>query len=280
MKKNDYNCWIIEDLRDLAKVEEMLLNKYKTLDQIYFRGQANKEWELLPRALRKKDMKDLHEPKTTSHICEEMFLEIAKYQHYDIDVQTRFLDFTKDFFISLFFACEDVSKNNNSFDGCVYAVWYDARNESCIDLKLICELTQIKENVTIQEFADLFCTEDHDNEEIVLRLASFLDYGFMVEPSQMCYEAIKDSNPRMYAQKGCFYIPGNKTDRPLSEGFNQTSNYARYLEIMPEISSVTPYLTDEIFNYKFIIPFQIKKDILEYIDQKYGINKHTLFLDD
>lgn len=270
--RNTDNEFDIECLDDLLNIEEIFAQDNKEL--YYFRGQENKEWNLIPKVLRSSEFK---EPKLDVNSREDLFVEIARCQHYGIP--TRFLDFTKDFYISLYFACENVLRNGDCNDGCVYAVYYDARNETYIDVNLICAMTQIEKNISIQELADLFCCEKYDEEDIVCRLASFLEYGFIVEPTQLCYEAIKESNPRMYAQKGCFYIPGNKTDRPLSEGFNRTSNYARYLKILPEIADVNPYLNDTKFNYRIIIPHNLKREILDYIDQKFNINKHTLCLD-
>ena len=114
--------------------------------QVFYRGQSDSSWNISPSILRssKKEIeiiKELH-PDT-----ERSLFEIISYiQHYHTG--TRFIDFTIDPDIAIFFACAD----NEDKDGAVYLYTYVAHRAEWYSALVLTELTQIEaDQLTIQE---------------------------------------------------------------------------------------------------------------------------------
>ena len=85
----------------------------------YFRGQANKDWRLLPGLLRNTTLNEIDEMKNLPNINEKdkSSISLAVAQHYG--KSTRCLDFTRNFNIALFFACNPAYPYFNS-DGALF----------------------------------------------------------------------------------------------------------------------------------------------------------------
>lgn len=101
MIKNNYD-YIIENLeyvKDIVNKSQKYFLRESDNYKIYFRGQANAEWPLVSSIARKK----AKEPKFNNE--NELFKYIAERQHNG--TETRFLDYTKDPMVALFFACNE-----------------------------------------------------------------------------------------------------------------------------------------------------------------------------
>ena len=111
------------DSSKIPKIEGQIRN-------YYFRGQANKEWDLIPNSLRndeKNNFDELAELKKTKNELELMNISgdneskvlLALAQHYGN--KTRCLDFTRDYKVALYFACDPCSNDFNK-DGALF-IW-------------------------------------------------------------------------------------------------------------------------------------------------------------
>jgi hypothetical protein len=131
------NC--INDARDLVKKLESESKK------VLFRGHSNSEWKLVPTIGR--DSKVLINEKSELEKFKAIILRVsnnyndieyfkefgstdfsllALAQHYSV-FPTRFLDWTDNILIALFFACNDYS----SLDGCIWMFSVPGNSDSC-----------------------------------------------------------------------------------------------------------------------------------------------------
>lgn len=273
MKKLNSN-FILENVSDIEIIQQMYGNhncafsSNRCIKRYYFRGQSNSDWGITPSIYRdKKDNENTHEPILKSG---NLFEEIAKLQHDGI--HTRFVDFTTELNIALYFACDGNFEKDGKIFICTY---FDAPSELSKYTKIISSLTQITTDISVKDFCDKYGF--NDNEKPIL--LAFLETGFMVEPSEDFYGKIKFTNSKMYKQHGCFYIPSNK------------SNYYEYksrshllyddmssLIINPEIS-LNWLLDNSQSNNYVVIPKEFKSQILEYLKNK-NITKKSLGLED
>ncbi len=259
MKKIDYD-YLLENVADIDICQKLFNNNICVNDgsfchrRFYFRGQSNSNWSLTPSIVR--DEKP--EPKINSN-C-NLFDEIAKFQHNG--VKTRFLDFTTNFLVALFFACDE---KYDDIDGKLFVCeYYDALSESSNYTKFISYFTQLTSDVSFEKFCDNFNIPD-DEKHVIL---AFLESGFMIQPSQEYYKQIETSNKKMYLQQGCFYVPSN--DSNYSEIKYQpkilSNNYPN-LNIKNKIS-LDWLLNSKILVSTILIPENLKKDIRVYLKSK------------
>ncbi len=270
MKPIDY-IFEIESIEDVEAILPYLKQKHGQDATIYYRGQSNRDWNLIPSIARFGDKEPVFE-NLTNHT--QLFSKLSRMQHYYMP--TRLLDYTTDLYVALYFACLDAHKNH---DGCLYATNYHSMKDNYQIVPIICALTQLKEPITIENFVkDILKVEEKSKQDQLIEyIASMIHFGFIVEPTQNFYKQHENVNPRILAQKGCFYIPGNKTDKSL-EGINKKLENARNIKILPSIESTSHILTSYNFTTKFIIPCKLKNTILKYLNSK-GINKKTLYLE-
>lgn len=207
---------------------------------------------------------------------ENLLTYIAECQHYG--KQTRFVDFSTDINVALFFACNQ----NNDKDGSLFICPYVPRKMSWIDSVIISELSLLKEEISLKDFSEVlkkkyttFKSHYKDTVELCTHIVSWLDHGFVVLPDKDEYEKMKEYNKRIYNQKGAFFVCGNRTKKPL-DSWSRISSHAGYNVIMPEINDVPDTIQSSRFVTNIKIPSELKSSILDSLNKK-GINEDYLY---
>lgn len=266
----------ITKVNDLYEIEQKINQYFHGLKSdreniLFYRGQADYSWKLEPGIKREPNLKEWEQLMGYEDDCHNIFDFVAKCQHYG--KKTRFLDFTTDINIALFFACNE----HFDKDGCVYICPYPPRKAKWHDTIIISELTIQKEEITVDDFSRYLFNKYkdirdnyEDNVQLCTYIVSWLDHGFMVMPDKNEYEQIKEYNKRLYNQKGAFFICGNKTKKPL-DSWSGISSHAGHNIIIPTACDVPSTISNSRFVTKVKIPVSLKKDILKYLDEK-GIN--------
>lgn len=275
----------ISNINDLYEIEERKKEYFKTQetdiyekDVLFFRGQSDYSWKLEVSIKRYNNLVEWKELEEYDPNVDNLFSYIAKCQHYG--KKTRFLDFTTDIDIALFFACDE----NEDIDGSLYMCPYVPRKASWNDTIIVSELSLLKDEISVDNFASQLLAKYADlrnkysnTVEISTRIVSWLDHGFMVLPDTNEYEIMKKDNPRIYNQKGAFFICGNQTKKPLDDPCRRISTHAGYNIIIPKISDIPDTIQENRHITKVKIPSTMKKDILNFLNEK-GINRDYLLV--
>ncbi len=168
----------------------------------------------------------------------------AEYaQHYG--VPTRFLDWSENPLVALYFACKDKTE----LDGCVWLIHkYNYNN-------FLHQNTNIPSNKTI-----------HENVTDILNGESEIEYPILYTPYYV--------DTRMSAQKSYFMVWGTK-----EEPFESMVNDEKYMMDLPETDEGERsygMVQEEQFIFKFFIYADRKQPILHQLNTV-GINEKTLF---
>ena len=276
----------ISNIDDLYKIEKEKRENFHTVDSdpyknnltLFFRGQADYSWELKPSIMRQEGLHEWEELIDYDPNIENLLTYIAKCQHYG--KKTRFLDFSTDINVALFFACNQ--DNDKDKDGSLFICPYVPRKMSWIDSFIISELSMLKEEISLMDFSDNIlrkysALKSHyeDISELCTQIVSWLDHGFLVLPDKDEYEKMKEYNKRIYNQKGAFFVCGNRTKKPL-DSWSRISSHAGDNIIIPEINDVPDTIQSSKFVTNIKIPSQLKSSILDYLNEK-GINEDYLY---
>lgn len=257
--------------------------------RLFFRGQACDTWKIEPNICRpsvadgrsERDLINEQMAQGNWDTNSSLFENIAYMQHYG--VPTRFLDFTTDIDIALFFACEDKSKMD--CDGEIIACLYDYRNEEFIDTLLVTELVLLDKPVYLSTFIEGIIRKypilSYSNgflspeKELALSLLSWIDHGFMVTPSDKLIARIEKKNPRLILQHGAFFIPGNMTDSICPKACTTEISTTT---ILPSIAQMPSTICDNRIIHRFKVPKEEKDSILHDLAEA-GISKTTIMPD-
>lgn len=272
----------VNSINDLLNIEEKIIKSFKkqeidpyTRNVLFFRGQSDYSWGLEPGIKRVDGLVEWKELQGYNANDYTLFEYIAKCQHYG--KKTRFLDYSTDIDIALYFACNE----NENKDGSLYICPYVPRKSHWCDTIIISELSLLKNEIPVSDFSvQLF--EKYSNfkdkydgiADLSKCIVSWLNHGFMVLPDKNEYEVIKEYNPRICRQKGAFFICGNQTKKEL-DSWSRLSTHAGYNIIIPKICDIPDTIQKEERVIKIRISSFMKKDIMEYLNGK-GINKEYL----
>ena len=255
---------------------------------VYYRGHSDNSWLIKPSICRNNDEKQnenrmlLEQLKNGNwDIQRSLFENIAHLQHYGI--HTRFLDYTTNADVAIYFACEKHVEKDAEIIACAY----DLRSLDYRDTIIITELALLKEPIIVSDFVQKIVAKypelkRKDNsyisleEDLGLSVLSWIDHGFMVTPSLKDYEHMKEWNPRIWNQKGAFFVPGNKTVPPFPKPFSRSINTTT---ILPEIADIPSTITHCDYIYHFHIPKDQKTAILEELATEKGINRSFIYPD-
>lgn len=246
----------IEKLSQYIDVIEQLKDYYKnTGSQLTFlyRGHSKESYELLPGLFRRpaiaKNEKQIlysfiQEASSTVHIPTDHLVRWAEYaQHYG--VPTRFLDWTKNPLVALYFACKSAYDVNGR-------VWI--LNVGNFNIKAF-ENIEEQSNITILEIVKELIEKD-----------SNYDYPIQYTPFYV--------DPRMSAQSSYFMVWGSKHE-PLEKLFCG-DEYA--MTLRDKTGELFEYLVNrqKQLLFCFTIPAAQKRPLLLELDTV-GINEKTLF---
>lgn len=254
-------------------------NSYETMT-LFFRGQADYNWILEASIKRDKNYSEFDVLKSYNSNNEDLFAYIARCQHYN--KKTRFLDFSTNIDVALFFACYD--EKYNDMDAALFVCPYIPRKIEWCDTIIISELSLLKTEITVGDFADeLFNKYSQikqkfgNTTDLSTTIVSWLDHGFIVLPDNKEYEKLEEKNTRIVVQQGAFFICGNKTKSSL-DSLHRTSSFASNNIILPEIAEIPVTINNSNHVSKIKIPSILKRDIISYLDNK-GISFKKLLCD-
>ena len=251
---------------------------------IYFRGQDRSDWTLTPKISRKgiqiSEAETKKEAINRCLLCSEfsLFENIACMQHYGLP--TRFLDYTTEVDVALFFACNNPAHYDS--DGTLFICRYDIRNAQHIDTRLISELFALEHEITVRHFAEQlieryadFKENYRDIDELGIRILSWIDHGFMVTPSGFELGGLKIRNRRLVNQHGVFFVFGNKLKAPH---LPRSTSWTQAHIILPEIADIPSIIQHPDYVRRILIPREAKPDIIKTLAER-GIHQEFLFAD-
>lgn len=253
-------------------------------NQIFYRGQANKEWNISASIFRNNLLK--YESNIILDAYGLNFNEVLKYknpferltvlQHYGLP--TRLLDVTLNPFVALYFACEEFIEykeyedNSGKFerlenDGIIYFKKSEFENYNSKNVKIISKIAELefKKGYKIENLL-----EDLLNEKII---------------NDIEYNKFKNTNKDEFIKilRNAYFVNSNKSNKRL---INQSGVFllASSINIQKEesnfidklISKANIELRHMFDNVSFIIPYKFKAKILEELSM-YNINKGSLF---
>lgn len=251
----DYINWA----RDCHKIDVPELNAYYDDKCICFRGQASISWNLIPSIFRDSG-RCYYEHELllqASNLlwaelngCKSNMEKLVILQHYGL--QTRLLDVTYNSLVALFFACQNVKKDDvtdDERDGVVYSgLFY---------------MSSTNVALAISEYVFNHQTESVDLEEL-----KEICKNYKVTIKQM--ENLSFFNPpfnnsRITIQNGAFLM-----SPLLMQKEDNSICFAK--------DTYVKSLMEKTFDKKCIIPHKYKTELLEELDYL-GFNKATLFTD-
>lgn len=267
----DYNCFY-----NLPRQGRTADDDPSARLQTFFRGQSDESWKIRASIEDTKEQEyDILADYKPKHDM-NLFDTIAYIQHYQTG--TRFIDFTTDKDVALYFACS----GNMDKDGALFMWCYPPHKAEWYTACILTELVRIKTDsmMSVQDLSEIILGKypkinDTFKETIDLSTAivSFLDHGFMAVPS----ETTKENNLRLKRQNGCFYICGVKFERPL-DSVARISSHAGYNKFYPHSVQVPEGLKNGNGLVKIVISKELKKEIVESLEKR-GITKEYLLVD-
>ncbi len=266
---------LVEEYAKFYKLyEKSEENSRKSQQQCVFRGQRNKEWAIEPSCNRNLATTSVGELNDVN----DLFSEIAHKQHYQTG--TRFIDFTLDINVALYFACEDY-KSLESKDGAIYVTTYSLHKQEWYTTKSIVEIERMEgKYVKVDDLAEKLLSKEsvvsdrmESKADLSMHLVSFLEHGIMVLPKDDLKE-----NIRMFNQKGCMYICGYEFVPPLTGEMMWTSRAGKNKFKSDSINIMNCFKEGHFALMKIIIPQECKEDIIQQIKEQ-GITKEYLFPD-
>lgn len=264
----DYNCFY-----NLPRQGRTADDDPSAYIQTFFRGQSDESWKIRAsiESAKEQEYEILADYKPMQDMS--LFDVIAYIQHYRTG--TRFIDFTTDKDVALYFACAD----NKDKDGALFMWCYPPHKAEWYTACILTELARIKTDskMSVQELSEIILGKypkisDIFRETIDLNTAivSFLDHGFMAVPS----ETAKENNLRLKRQNGCFYVCGVKFERPL-DGMARISSHVGYNKFYPHSVQVPESLRNGNALVKIVIPKELKEKIIKSLEKR-GITKEYL----
>lgn len=249
----------------------------------YFRGHANKSWDLCPASARQFDaaqeyksyvMAKKEHPELFRE-CKSRLEEFVVLQHYGLP--TCLLDITSNPLVALYFACLDEGTNS---DGCVYTIRKYNRLEKDTDqwIEWMLNLRFLMgEHYNFSfSFADAVKKLNLKEEAYEFLFENLTEAQIVIPPI---------NNARIRAQAGAFLLSGFE----VSDTKNSNTKYAEIVEnisykkkemrhVLFQNFSKDCYI--EKYNNEFellaSIPYSSKSMILKELDMC-GINEATLF---
>ena len=267
---------LVDDYNRMYHTKEVSDIGFNTGIKAYYRGQENSSWNIEPSIVRYKENERAFFRKHADYLQgQTLFQKIAYLQHYYTG--TRFIDFTTDPDIALFFSCN----NGFDYDGSLFLYIYDSHKSSWVDTDIV--MTEIitmedEGEIQVEDFAELLLrkyekirNKFNNCTDLCQFLMAWLNHGYMLLPE----EEDLDTNNRMYRQKGVFFACG--VDFVQLVDASATISYkARNYSFISHSVHISDSLRNKAPLIKCIIKKEIKPVIIEYLDKK-GINGSYLF---
>lgn len=208
----------------VSSIEEIydIIQKYKAfhnlprkvtdgepLLDVFYRGQSDREWDIIPSLLRWNINEAEHIQTYAPKEPLSLFETVADIQHYH--QKTRFIDFTMNPNVAIYFACSE----HQDKDGAFYIYSYAPHKPEWHTTVILTELVRIQneDEMSVEEFSQEILKHHPElsvqfssEKELHGTIMSFLDHGFMVLPDSENY----GNNLRLQRQAGCFFVCGVK----------------------------------------------------------------------
>lgn len=269
----------ISEFREHIKNEEGLSSNNQ---QLFFRGQANSDWDVVPSVYRGNLIASESELIYSAYLrnpeefrgLSNYFERLAKLQHYGLP--TRLLDVTTNPLVALYFACqphneeeeeEDGSRKIKPKDGVVFYKRSYGRNFQDIEIETIALMSSIKihGDFTLEKCLNLL-TERGIYSQMAAQECRKNSYKSLRKSLQNNYFVISTlSNERLIRQSGAFLLPGHYNI------FIEANCIGKSL-----VQRAMGNLNNEFESTHFVIPSEKKEEILNELDL-YNINEGALF---
>lgn len=266
---------VIDEYKKFYKLPRSRRNGEESFLNVFYRGQSDKQWDISPSLLRS----DLNgSDQIISYSLKEglsLFGMIAYIQHHYTG--TRFIDFTINPDVAIYFACSE----NSDKDGAIFIYSYDSHKEEWYTSIVLSELTQIPTNdiITIEDLSNVILERHPElyerfqsKTDLNGAIVSFLDHGFMALPDENTIHEII----RLQRQEGCFFVCGVKF---VDEKINRFLSAAGKNRIYPHSAVVPDSLIKGCSLVKLIIPKECKESMLQQVQEK-GFTRDYLFPND
>lgn len=250
----------------IEKVNELI--QENDSGSLFFRGQENCNWPILPSVFRDNLLSIEHELISEPLIkvpydfkSMEKIEILAKYQHYGLP--TRLLDVTTNPLVALYFACKEDSKYEDS--GRVYfrRDYPISQNDKKVKIILSLASKELKNENSLKNILTILFKEGNLSEEE--KELYIKENSIFPSIIQDCYTILPPlTNERMKMQSGAFLLS-------TCFSFRRASIWEDSI-----ITKGQADLRKEFDEHYFYIPGSIQNQILEELNL-YNINESTLF---
>ena len=270
---NSYNE-LIEKIEEIVSNPILLFSANERRDYFY-RGHANKDWKLLPTLLRNKNLREDKELSEMLDVEEsdKRLISLAVAQHYGR--KTRCLDFTSDYKVALYFACNPTDPDYEK-DGAIIIIEKDYHLPNWFTNYLVYHVATDKRNDVfswdyaryisqqkeiISEFNRTNRSTEIDNIESEIQI--YLSKGFMVDfrNNDCGFERIQKQSAALYYFGSKFYVLNENKKHYINPNYlsKYWSNQDMFYIELHELSD--PNFEDDAFCTKIIIPQRLKKEV-------------------
>lgn len=269
---------LIENIEKI--IEKEIITSPGDLRRYFFRGHANKNWSLIPNIMRQNTVIETDELKNLSEIMgnENSTISLAVAQHYGR--KTRCLDFTRDYKIALYFACNPESDSYMS-DGAIFILEKSYHKPTWFTNYLVHYVaTNTNNDISSWEFSSYISKKEDIMQEfkrtgrstrisdIDFEIQTNLGIGFMVDFDNydFGFKRIKEQKTALYYfGSKYYYIDGDEkiyVDLDyLSRHWSSQNNFRIELHNLCD-----PNIETSEFCTKIIIPQRLKSEIFKKIN--------------
>ncbi len=269
----------------IGTIESICAKKIYKLDneirKRFFRGHANKEWKLIPNLLRDKSIQENSElinilkndPKKSKKT-----LVVA--QHYG--QKTRCLDFTRNFKVALYFACNPNDTDYNQ-DGALFIL-----EETChkpdwfTNYLMYYTAIDSRNDISSWDFSNYLIQKDEikkefsrtgrsfEKGEVNSEIQTYLSKGFMIdfENNDYDFERIKKQEAALYYFGSKYYYIEEQKKVYANVDYISTHWSSQNMFRIELHNLSNPNLESNPYCTKIIIPQRLKKEIFEKINIK------------
>lgn len=279
IKINTYNE-LIEQIENISS--QKIYKLEGQLKRFFYRGHESKNWNLEPTILRNQDAQENNELREIFNKVknEKSKIALAVAQHYGR--KTRCLDFTRNYKIALYFACNPNDSAYNE-DGAFFIIEKSYhRPEWFTNYLVYYAAIDPRDYVSSWDFSEYIIQKDEICKEFARTGRSFekgdvnnevqiyLSKGFMVdfENNDYGFERIDKQEAALYYFGSKYYLEENGK-KYYADPALISKRWSSQNMFMIELHNLSnPNLESDPYCTKIIIPQRLKKEIFEKINIK------------
>lgn len=279
IKINTYNE-LIEQIENISS--QKIYKLEGQLKRFFYRGHESKNWNLEPTILRNQDAQENNELREIFNKVknEKSKIALAVAQHYGR--KTRCLDFTRNYKIALYFACNPNDSAYNE-DGAIFIIEKSYhRPEWFTNYLVYYAAIDPRDYVSSWDFSEYIIQKDEISKEFARTGRSFekgdvnnevqtyLSKGFMIdfENNNYGFERIDKQEAALYYFGSKYYLEENGK-KYYADPALISKRWSSQNMFMIELHNLSnPNLESDPYCTKIIIPQRLKKEIFEKINIK------------